>query len=177
MINIKDKSVLFYSLVILAVLSRLLPHPANFTPIGALGLFAGAYLTRQSAWLIPIAAMLISDLFIGLYHPVSMLFVYFGFAASAVIGRLFLFHKRSIVNLTVSALASAIIFFILSNFGTWLSGVLYPMTLNGLSECYVMAIPFFGNTLAGEFVYVVLLFGIVEIAREWLSRRQRMHAA
>jgi len=177
MILIKDKSVLFYILIILAILSRLLPHPANFTPIGALGLFAGAYLTRQSAWLIPIAAMLISDFFIGLYHPVAMLFVYFGFIASAVIGRLILFHQRSIINLAGSALASAIIFFILSNLGVWFSGTLYPMNLTGLSECYLMAIPFFGNTLISQFVYVLLLFGAAEIISDWISRRQGTHTA
>jgi len=177
MLQIKDKSVFIYGLIILVILSRLIPHPANFTPIGALGLFAGAYLTRRSAWLIPFAALIISDLFIGFYHVYAMLFVYLGFAANVLIGRQFLLQKRSIPSMFGASLASAVIFFIFSNFGVWLTGMMYPMTFAGLGKCFVMAIPFFGNTLIGTFVYVVVLFGLYETLQEWAGRQQKIHTA
>ncbi len=177
MIRIKDNPVFLYGLIILVILSRLIPHAANFTPIAALGLFAGAYLTRRSAWLIPFAALLLSDLIIGFYHVYAMLFVYMGFAANILIGRQFLLQKRSILSLFAASLASAVICFIFSNFGVWLTGIMYPMTFAGLSECFVMAIPFFGNTLFGTFVYVVVLFGLYETLQEWAGRQQKIHTA
>ncbi len=177
MIRIKDNPVFIYGLIILVIMSRLIPHAANFTPIAALGLFAGAYLTRRSAWLIPFAALLLSDLIIGFYHIYTMLFVYMGFAANILIGRQFLLQKRSILSLFAASLASAVIFFIFSNFGVWLTGMMYPMTFAGLSECFVMAIPFFGNTLLGTFVYVVVLFGLYETLQEWAGRQQKIHTA
>jgi len=177
MIRIKDNPVFIYGLIILVIMSRLIPHAANFTPIGALGLFAGAYLTRRSAWLIPFAALILSDLIIGFYHIYVMLFVYMGFAANILIGRQFLLQKRSILSLFAASLVSAVIFFIFSNFGVWLTGMMYPMTFAGLSECFVMAIPFFGNTLFGTFVYVVVLFGLYETLQEWAGRQQKIHTA
>lgn len=165
------KNIFILILIIAAVFSRLIPHPLNFTPIGALGLFAGAYIVDKRVWLLPIAALLISDFFIGFYEPVAMLFVYIGFASSAFIGRLLLSEKRTSVRLGGAALSSATIFFILSNFGTWLAGSLYPMSIAGLIECYVMAIPFYGNTLLGDLFYVVVLFGIFEASQTWTRRR------
>jgi len=106
-----------------------------------------------------------------------MLFVYLGFAANILIGRQFLLQKRSIPSLFGASLASAVIFFIFSNFGVWLTGMMYPMTFAGLSECFVMAIPFFGNTLIGTFVYVVVLFGLYETLQEWVGRQQKIHTA
>lgn len=164
-------------LIILAVATRLIPHPMNFTPVGAVGLFAGAYLAHRSIWLVPLLALLISDFFIGFYDPVTMLFVYAGFAASAVIGRAVLFNKRSVIRLGGSAFASASVFFILSNFGLWLTGLYYPLTSAGLVECYVLAIPFFGNTLLGDLFYAGVLFGTFEAIREWSNRHQEMHTA
>jgi len=58
-----------------------------------------------------------------------------------------------------------------SNFGTWLSGTLYPMSLTGLTECFIMAIPFYGNTLLGDLFYVAVLFGIYEGIQVWLQKR------
>ncbi len=174
---LKGKYVLLYGLIILAVLSRLVPHPANFTPVAALGVFAGAYLSDRRYWLIPLAAVLISDIFIGFYNPVAMLFVYLGFAVSAVIGRMLLLEKRNAILLGSSALVSAVVFFVFSNLGVWLAGLYYPMTMAGLVQCYVMAIPFFGNTLFGDIFYVVILFGIYEAAQILMLRQQGIRAA
>ncbi|MEE9552108.1 MAG: DUF6580 family putative transport protein [Gammaproteobacteria bacterium] len=173
---LKGKYVLLYGLIILAVLSRLVPHPANFTPVAALGVFAGAYLSDRRYWLIPLAAVLISDIFIGFYNPVAMLFVYLGFAVSAVIGRMLLLEKRNAILLGSSALVSAVVFFVFSNLGVWLAGLYYPMTMAGLVQCYVMAIPFFGNTLFGDIFYVVILFGIYEAVQILMLRQQGIRA-
>ncbi len=166
----KHKNIFILLLVLLAVFSRLIPHPLNFTPIGALGLFAGAYIIDKRVWLLPLCALLLSDFLIGLYDPISMLFVYIGFALSAFIGRLLLSEKRTSLNLGGAALSSATLFFFVSNFGTWLSGTLYPMTLAGLTDCFVMAIPFYGNTLLGDLFYVAVLFGIFEGSQIWMKR-------
>ncbi len=167
MIQIKGNSVFLYGLIILVVLSRLIPHPLNFTPVGALGLFAGAYIIDKRAWLLPLCALLLSDFVIGFYEPVAMLFVYLGFVLSVFIGRLILFEKRTALRLGGAAITSATLFFIVSNFGTWLTGILYPMSFSGLIECYIAAIPFFGNTLAGNLIYSLIAFGLFEYYRSY----------
>ena len=159
----------YYGLVILVVLSRLLPHPPNFTPIGALGLYTGAYADHKGTWIIPIVALIISDLVIGLYEPVAMIMVYLGFIACMGLGKLFLSEKRGFLSVLSACFASALIFFIFSNFGVWLTGTLYPMTLAGLSACYIAAIPFFGNTLAGHIVYGAVMFGLFEYISRIMS--------
>lgn len=147
-------------LIVFAVLSRFVPHPPNFTPVGALGLFAGAFLIDKRFWLVPIIALFASDFFIGFYQPISMIFVYCGFVLTALVGRLLLQQRQSILLIGSSAVISAAIFFILSNLGVWMSGSLYPVTFPGLIECYIAAIPFFGNTLAGDLSYSFALFGL-----------------
>jgi uncharacterized protein DUF6580 len=169
---LKHKNIFLLILVLLAVFSRLIPHPLNFTPIGALGLFAGAYIVDKRVWLLPLCALLLSDFFVGFYEPIAMLFVYLGFALTAFVGRLLLSEKRSPLNLGGAALSSATIFFIVSNFGTWLSGTLYPISIAGLVECYVMAIPFYGNTLLGDLFYVTALFGLFEGTQIWIQKRE-----
>ena len=107
----KHKNLFILILVLLAVFSRLIPHPLNFTPIGALGLFAGAYIIDKRVWLLPVCALLLSDFFVGFYEPIGMLFVYLGFALSAFIGRLLLTDKRTSLRLGGAALSSATLFF------------------------------------------------------------------
>ncbi|MBL1140889.1 MAG: hypothetical protein HND53_02560 [Proteobacteria bacterium] len=169
---LKYKNTFIFVLILAAAFSRLIPHPLNFTPVGALGLFAGAYMLNKRVWLLPLSALLLSDFIIGFYEPVAMLFVYLGFALSVLIGRYALSEKRTAVRLGGAAAVSATLFFIVSNFGTWLAGALYPLTLSGLIECYVMAIPFYPNTLIGDLFYVVVLFGIFEGLQVWVQNRK-----
>jgi hypothetical protein len=170
-----DKMGLCYFLIILAVASRLLPHPLNFAPIGALGLFSGAYIQDRRAWLIPLAALFISDVFIGFYDALVMLSVYLSFALSAIIGRLLLSRKRNVYTIGGSALVTATILFVLSNFALWATGLYYPMTATGLVQCYLMAVPFYGNSILGDLFYAALLFGAYEGLWYLLSKHQRAH--
>ena len=175
--SLSQKHMIISALILFAVISRLIPHPLNFTPIGALGLFAGAYIVDKRVWLLPLCALLLSDFFVGFYEPVAMLFVYIGFALSVFIGRILLSEKRTSLKLGGAAFSSATLFFIVSNFGTWLTGTLYPMTLAGLTECFTMAIPFYGYTLLGDLFYVGVLFGIFEGIQVWSDKRDVSQAA
>ena len=167
----KQTIVIAAALVLFAVLSRFAPHPVNFNPIAALGLFAGAFLPYRRYWLLPLLALLLSDFFLGFYHWVSMLFVYLGFAGGAVIGRLVLSNKQTALLIGGSAFASTNVFFILSNFGTWLSGTLYPLTFEGLATCFVAAIPFYPNSMAGDLFYSYLLFGLFALLQQVISNK------
>jgi hypothetical protein len=143
--------------VVVAAAFRLVPHPPNFTPIGAMALFSGAYLGRRSlAFVAPLAALLLSDLFLGFYH--GMAFVYATTALVVAIGW-WVSTRRTPLRIGAAALASSVTFFILTNFGMWLFSGFYPLTVSGLATCYVAAIPFFQNTVAGDLFYSALLFG------------------
>jgi hypothetical protein len=153
-------------LILFAAFSRLLPHPANFTPVAAIALFSGVYLNKRYFFVIPIAAMLLSDLIIGLHS--EMVWVYGSFALIAVLG-LWLKSHKSIGYIFGTTLFSSIVFFIVTNFGVWLSGY-YTSTFNGLIECYTMALPFFRNTAAGDLIYVAVMFGIYELILKFAKR-------
>ncbi len=153
------------SIVFAGVLARLMPHPPNFTPIAATALFGGAYFaSRKAAFLVPLIAMYLSDLFLGFFvydfgwFNGQMPFVYVSFAVTVSLGML-IRHRRSPLRVGGAALAGSIVFFIVSNFGVWAVGTFYPKTVEGLVTCYVAAIPFFRNTLAGDFAFTALLFG------------------
>ncbi len=154
----KERLLLIVALIILAAAARLLPHPANVTPVAAIALFSGAFLANRSlAYIVPLAAMLASDMVIGLHS--TMLFVYVGMLMTVMLGQAL---RQRIRPLPVAAatLASSIIFFVLTNFGTWLVGGLYPATIDGLAACFVAAIPFFTNSLLGDMGFAALLFGV-----------------
>ena len=153
-------------LILFAAFSRLIPHPANFTPVAAIALFSGVYLNKKYFRIIPVAAMLLSDIFLG-FHS-TMIWIYGSFAVIALIGLWLKSHKKA-GYIFGTTLVSSIIFFIVTNFGVWLSGY-YGFTFNGLVECYVMAVPFFKNTVAGDLFYVAAMFGIYEfVSRYFLS--------
>lgn len=165
-----------YALVIVLVASaRLLPHPPDFTPVGALGLFAGARASGKYAWLVPVAALLVSDALIGFYSPVVMACVYGGFAVTAGLGGVLLRRRQSAVRVGLGALVGSLAFFTLSNFGCWLAGM-YPHTLGGLARCYVMALPFYRNSLLGDLIWSAALFGTYDVAGAWAARRHASRA-
>ncbi len=140
-----------------AAVFRLVPHPPNFSPIAAMALFSGAYLPRRAlAFAAPLAALLLSDLVLGVYPGIA--FIYLSVALTVLLGWA-ISRRRSAPMIAGTAVAGSVLFYVLTNFGTWLSTDLYPRTLQGLAACYVAAIPFFQNTLAGDLVFAALLFG------------------
>ena len=151
------------SAVLVAAVLRLVPHPPNFTPIGAMALFGGAYFGRNwLAFVVPLGALALSDAALGGFYA-GMNFVYLSVALIVLIGWA-VQGRRSVLRVGAAALASSVLFFLVSNFGTWALSGMYPHTAAGLAACYVAAIPFFQNTLAGDLFYATLLFGGFRIA-------------
>lgn len=163
---IQTRFYVLVGMILAAAASRLIPHPPNFAPIGAMALFGGAYFAdRRLAFVVPLAAMFLSDLAIGLLSGDLSLglhrlipVVYGSFALIVCLG-FWLRKRRTVVPIAGAALAGSLLFFILTNFGVWAFGSWYPKTWEGLVACYVAAIPFFHNTLLGDAVYNTALFG------------------
>lgn len=160
-------------IILLAVLLRLLPHPANVAPIGAMALFGGAYLPKRYALLLPIAALFVSDIFLGFYSV--MPFVYGSFVVIGLIGMWLASHKH-IGTILLASLVSSVLFFLITNFGVWVVGNGYPKTLAGLASCFFYAIPFFRNTLGGDVLYTGIFFGGFEVL-SYTARVSRIKAA
>ncbi|OGK16643.1 hypothetical protein A2774_03255 [Candidatus Roizmanbacteria bacterium RIFCSPHIGHO2_01_FULL_39_12c] len=156
LLKIAKKSLPLVLLVISAVAARILPHPPNFTPIAGIALFSGSYLAGISAFLLPLSIMFVSDLYLG-YHS-TMLYVYGSFLLITLLGKYILAKKNNFSRLFIVVFISSLIFFLITNFGVWLSGGLYPRNLLGLEQSYIMAIPFFKNTLLGDLFYTFCLF-------------------
>ena len=156
------KLILGASLIVVVAVSRFLPHPPNVVPLTAMALAGGVYLEKRFALLIPLLALFLSDVFLG-FHA-TMPFVYGCFIATGLIGLWLQAHKKPFIILG-GAIVSSVLFFAVTNFGVWLTGGgwNYPRTMNGLFECYVLAIPFFRNSLIGDIMYTAVLFGLFEI--------------
>lgn len=154
---LSTKTWVIVGLVIAAALLRILPHPPNFAPIAAMALFAGAHMdNRRLAFLLPLAAMALSDMFIGFHDGLVLVYVCMGIAVA--IG-MQLRGKIGVLSVAAGALLSSVIFFVVTNFGVWLTSGMYPITGGGFVACYVAAIPFFHYTVAGDLFYAALLFG------------------
>ncbi len=174
--HVNDLPMLVYGLIVLTIISRLFPHPFNFTSVGSLSLFAGAFLPLQVAWIVPIFTLFVSDAMTGFYNPVVMAFVYIGFACCTLIGRSILARSQNPIRLFISSLSSAITFFIISNFGVWICGDYYPITIDGLVNCYLRGIPYLKNTIAGDVLYSFFLFGSYQLIRTALSKTHTTYA-
>lgn len=144
-------------LVALAAASRLVPHPYNFTPLTAIALFGGVYFTNKYlAWGLPLAALLLSDMFLG-FH--SMMPVVYGCFAIMVLIGFSLRNHLSTLPILGCTLFGSLLFFIATNFAVWAFTDLYPKTISGLMACYTLAIPFFQYSLLGDLCYTTVLFG------------------
>ncbi len=153
--------------ILLAALSRLIPHPANFSPVIAMALFAGASLAdRRLALIVPLAAMLLSDLLLGLHG--TMVFVYGGIVL-VVLGGRWLGERRGAWLLTGAAVGGSLVFFIVSNAGVWLSGGLYPLSGAGLLACFIAALPFLHTTLLSTLLYG----GLFVLVEQRVVRREK----
>ncbi len=157
-------------LIAFGIATRFLPHPPNFVPIAALALFGAVYLPRKFALLVPLLAMLLSDAFIGFYTLYVMFSVYGSFLLIGVLGFWLKRHKKW-YTIGGSAFLGAVLFFLITNFAVWAFTPWYAKSLAGLWQCYLMALPFFKNTLLGNLFYAACFFGIYELAELWLKRK------
>lgn len=175
-------TILMLSTIVFATMAaRLVPHPPNFSPIEAVALFSGAYMAdRRLAFALPLLALLLSDLVLGLIvygyglFYAGMVFVYVSVVLITALGAGWLRRRRSLARVTGSAMGSAILFFVVTNFGTWLTSGLYPHSTSGLLACYLAGLPFFHYTLAGALGYSALLFGGAGLARRHVRTWQRL---
>ena len=174
-------------IVVAAAATRLVPHWPNFTPIAAMALFGGAYLTNKRAALaVPLLAMLASDAVLEMLYRLglrsyagfhaNMILVYLCFAATVGLG-LLLRTRRGVLPIVGTALAASLIFFFVTNFGVWAFGTMYPKTFGGLLICYGAAIPFFWNMLAGNAFYTAVLFGGFSLAERYSPNLRETSAA
>ena len=163
---LKPRFLVLAFMILAAAASRLIPHPPNMTSLTAVALFGGAYLSdRRLAFLVPLTALFVSDLVLGFYHHMEV--VYLSFALIVAIG-LWLQKHRTALPIAGAALVSSVLFFVLTNFGVWLFDAFYPKTVEGLIACYVAAIPFFQNTLIGDLFHTAVLFGGFAISERLL---------
>tara|TARA_Y100000590_G_scaffold223171_1_gene252482 strand:+ start:586 stop:1101 length:516 start_codon:yes stop_codon:yes gene_type:complete len=146
-------------LILILAFSRLIPHPWNFTPVLALGIFSGFYFKNFIlSFFIVIISMFISDIYLGFHN--TMLFTYVSLAAAVALGLFITRFKLS--EILISGLISSIFFFLITNFGAWLTLEIYEKNISGLIASYTMAIPFFHNTLISTFLYLFVLKFIFE---------------
>ena len=168
----KPTNFLVLILVVLAIAARLLPHPANFTPIASIALLSGCYLSNK--WLrfvMPLGALYLSDLFLNnvIYGEGTWNFglnysVYGAFVGIILIGTL-LQNRTKINNIFIASLSGSLLFFLVTNFAAWLGMPgLYPANFTGLLAAYAAGIPFFGNTIAGDLIFTAVTFGLMYAA-------------
>ena len=157
--NSRTSSILI--LITILAFSRLIPHPPNFTPLLGMAVFSGVIFDRKIfAFVVPLVAMLLSDLVIG-FHS-SMPIIYFAIMLNVGVGFL-LVSKFSYLKSILALVSGALIFFIVTNFAVWLGSGMYSQDLNGLISCYIMALPFFQNTLLSSLVYGLGAFYLFDL--------------
>jgi hypothetical protein len=163
------------ALIVLSAVLRIVPHPWNLTPVGAMALFSGAmFRNRWIAFLLPLASLFAGDVFVG-FHKL-MLIVYASFAISVAIGR-WLAEKRSAAKIGGAVFLGAAQFFVVTNFAVWAVGGFYPKTAAGLMSCFVAGVPYFWNTLVGDALYACVLFGGFVLAEKMLPTMRLESAA
>lgn len=150
--------------------TRLLPHPWNFTPLVAMALFGGATL-RKVSWAVvaSLSSLALSDLALGYFPYPGMAWVYGATVAVVLLGTL-LRQRRGVAPTAAATLIGGAVFYLVTNFGVWASGSLYPKTVEGLVACYVAGIPFYRNQVLGDLFFAALLFGAYALA---ISARAR----
>jgi hypothetical protein len=166
------------TLILIAALSRLLPHLPNMTAIGAMALFGGAYVAnRVLAVILPLISLFLSDLIVNnvvyaafnngkfIWFYDGAMWVYGAVALTVLIG---LSIKKNIntKSVFVASLAGSAVFFLISNFGVWQSGAMYPKSSAGLAACYTAGLPFLLNSLIGDLAFAAVLFGGFEFAQK-----------
>ena len=155
--SMKTQLLTLSTIIFVLAIFRLIPHWPNVSPVAAMALFGGAYFAdKRLAFIVPFVALFLSDLIIGLHN--SMLFVYAGFGLTVMVG-FWLKNRMTITTTAFAVLASSVLFFLLTNFGAWMTSGIYIKSAEGLMQAYVAGIPFFQNSLLGNGVYAAVIFG------------------
>lgn len=155
--------------VLIATFARLLPHLPNFAPIAATALFGSVYLNKKYALILPIVAMVISDIFIGFDSLHSRSGVYGSFLLIGLVG-LWLRTHKNLKNIIFASFASSLLFFLITNAEVWAFSGMYTKDLPGLLRSYLMGIPFFRNTLLSDIFYTGVFFGSYELSTIYLKK-------
>lgn len=167
--------ILIISIIFTGALFRFIPHWPNFTPIAAMALFGGAYLGRKHlAYLLPFAAMFLSDLILGLHKDMWAVYVAFGMTVTIGIA---IRNRIGFTSVVTASVVSSVLFFLVTNFAAWLSSPFYPQTFTGLMQSYLAGLAFFNNgslglsfflnELTGSLFYNGLFFGAYAGVRYW----------
>lgn len=149
------------ALIAFGVVMRIVPHPANFAPVGAIALFGGATFSKRYGWWLPVVVMMFSDLYLGFYSSMP-----FTWAAYALIGLIGVAMQRwhGWWRVPVASMAGSLTFFVVSNFGVWADGGLYAHTWSGLAQCFTLALPFFRPTALSDLIFSGIFFGVYVLA-------------
>ena len=154
-----------YFLLLISSLSRIISHPANLTPVGAISIYATQKYGFKKSILITICALVISDIFLGFgYYTLS---VYIGFIAYIIFQKLFKKFKLSSVY---SAICGSTFFFLVTNFSVFL-GPWYEHTLEGLIKCFILALPFYRNMIIGDIGFLAVIFGLEYLVNKIMRRK------
>lgn len=161
-------------LIAFAAVARFWPHPPNFAPVAAVALFSGVYLGKRASLVAPIAAMVISDAFLGFHN-----LVFFTWGSMALVGVIgwWVRERKNSRMIVAGALAGSALFFFITNGAVWAfgDGAPYAHNLTGLTQAYIAGLPFLRNTVAGDLFYAGVFFGIAELALAWeRSRAKRL---
>ena len=162
--------ILGFAVIFFLAISRLIPHPPNFTPILSMAVFSGAIINRRLiAYLIPLVAMLISDLYLGLHS--GMPIIYFSLALCVLIGT-FIEARVTILNFVLGISAGVIVFYLITNFAVWYGSGMYESSISGLITCYFMGLPFVQNTFISSLLYGMGAFLIYDIINKYIIFRK-----
>lgn len=173
------------TLIIVSALYRLFPHPYNFAPITGMALLAGSYLKSKKVFaiLIPLIALFVSDVILNntlyrafydidgfiLFRP-YMIATYFSLICIVLVGSVV--NKLKFFHILGASLFSSVLFFVITNFSSWLEIAIYPKNLAGLTECFIAGLPFFPFTVLGDLVFSLSLFGIAAFATRQFYKPQ-----
>jgi hypothetical protein len=153
------------SLIIIGILLRFIPHTANFTPVAAIAIFAGVYLNKKQALIVPLLLMVLSDIFLGMHNVV--IFTWGSFVLVTLLG-IWAKNHKTFKAVASTSIVSSTLFYIITNFGVWAMGW-YPQNAKGLFDCYIMGLPFLRTFSIATLVYTVVFFGAYEV----IARRVR----
>lgn len=161
--SVKNLNTVYY--IVLCVLSRLIPHPANMTAMTNLSLYAGARMGKAAALVMTVASLLLSNAYFSmLYHyaffSITSLFMYSGFIAITLLGKS-VTKNATLKSVFPVVLMASVGYWLWTNFGVWLQGS-YPMSVSGLMTCFAMALPFLKNALIGDIAWMVVIFGLLD---------------